>query len=66
MKLSKNSFKTDILILPPFPTSNHLKHILERDVASLQVVRGLALASSLMHLLMLTGWQVYITSHQKP
>lgn len=49
----KNSFKTDILIplptpTPPlFPASNHFKHTLDRDVASLQVLRASALAPSL-------------------
>lgn len=43
----KNTFNADILIFPLFPTSNHFKHILERDVASLQVLRVLALTPSL-------------------
>ena len=67
----KNSFKTDILIPPPppppppFPTSNHFKHILDQDVASLQVLRALALAPSLDAPADADCWQVYITSHQE-
>lgn len=64
MKLPSNVLKKNSPF-SPCRTPNHFKHILQRDAAFYRFVGPWLWHPAWLHLLILTGWQVHITSHQE-